>query len=196
MSASDQHKGGAGRSRTRLDPEERRHQIIEAAIRAFGGKDPGDVSFEAVAEAAGVSRSLVYTYFGDRGRLFAAAYVHALSVLDEEIDAALGDVVDDRERLRLSMRSYLDFTRANPLMGNVITAAGSSRHPAVRDAVIARADFIARQLGTGPDGGLLISGVIGMLEAAGNHMLEHDDADTDELAELLTQVIWTGISSL
>lgn len=193
---SDQRKERSGRSRTRLDPEQRRQQIVEAAVHAFAGKDPAEVTFDAVAEVAGVSRGLVYTYFGDRGQLFAAAYVHSLQVLDDHIEGSLAGAFDDRERLRLTMRAYLAFTRAHPEMGNVIAVAGSSRHPAVRDAVSARSEHIARQLGTGPGGELLISGVIGMLEAAATHMLEHADTDDEELAEVLTQVIWTGISSL
>ena len=60
------------RSRTRLDPAVRRRQIAEAAARVFAEHDPSEVSFELIADEAGVSRSLVYSYFGDRGSLFAA----------------------------------------------------------------------------------------------------------------------------
>ena len=58
----------------RLDPATRRALLVEAASGVFRGRDPSDVSFEEVAEAGGVSRSLVYAYFGDRGGLIAAVY--------------------------------------------------------------------------------------------------------------------------
>lgn len=192
---SEQSKGSPERSRTRLDPEERRHQIIDASIEAFSGKDPAEVTFEAIADAAGVSRSLVYSYFGDKGQMFAAAYEHAVRSFDACLDAALEGVVGDRERLDAAMRSYLEFARDRRDMWNVIAAAGTARHEAVREAVAARSQIVAERLGDTSDGGLLVSGVIGMLEAAANHMIDND-ADADKLAELLSQVVWTGISSL
>lgn len=192
---SEHPTGGRDRSRTRLDPEERRSQIIAASIQAFSGRDPAEVSFESIAEAAGVSRSLVYSYFGDKGQLFASAYEHALRCFDTKLDADLEGVHGDRERLDRAMRTYLTFAREHRDMWNVISTAGTARHEAVREAVAARSLLVAQRLGDTSDGGLLVSGVIGMIEAAATHMLDND-ADADELADLLAQVVWTGISSL
>ncbi len=58
--------------RTRLDPDTRRRSIVQAASEVMLGHDPMEVSIELVAEAAGVSRALIYNYFGDRGGLLAA----------------------------------------------------------------------------------------------------------------------------
>lgn len=192
---SEPPKDSAGRSRTRLDPEERRNQIVEAAISAFAGKDPTEVSLEAVAEAAGVSRSLVYTYFGDRGHLYAAAYERALELLDAQLRADLSGVVGDRERLTTAMRTYLEFARVRQAHWNVIVAASTARHAPVREAVAQRSIRVARRIGDDSEGGLLVSGVMGMLDAAASHMVDHA-ADTEEMAEMLSQVVWSGISSL
>jgi len=80
---------GTQRPRTRLDPEIRREQIVEAAERVLKGRDPGDVTFEEIAEEAGVSRALVYNYFGDKGGLIAAVYLRSLRRLDEELSRAV-----------------------------------------------------------------------------------------------------------
>jgi AcrR family transcriptional regulator len=184
------------RSRTRLDPTVRRRQIAEAAARVFADRDPADVSFEAVAEEAGVSRSLVYSYFRDRGSLFAAAYTCELSRLDDEIDGALESLGSDRERLGRAVGSYLSFAWRHRKEWELIASASGSRHPAVREAVEARIDHIASSLGGTPEARLLVRGVIGMLEAAAVHTLEHHDVSPDELGDLLTQVIWAGVSSL
>ncbi len=184
------------RSRTRLDPAVRRQQIAEAAARVFAEHDPSDVSFEAVAEEAGVSRSLVYSYFGDRGSLFAAAYNHEQARLDREIDGALESLGSDRERLAGAVRAYLEFAWVHRKEWELIASAGASRHPAVREAVDARTEQIARSLGGTPEARLLVRGVIGMLEAAAVHTLDQDDVDPEALAELLTQVIWAGVSSI
>lgn len=184
------------RSRTRLDPAVRRQQIAEAAARVFAEHDPSEVSFEAVADEAGVSRSLVYSYFGDRGSLFAAAYTHELARLDERIDGALESLGSDRDRLERAVSAYLDFAQRHRNAWELIASAGASRHPAVREAVDARTDRIAATLGGSAEARLLVRGVLGMLEAAAVHSLEHEEVSLDGLAALLSQVIWAGVSSL
>ena len=63
-------------------PAVRRHQIVEAAAQLFEGRDPTEVPFEEIADAAGVSRALVYNYFGDRSGLLAAVYLHLFEAMD------------------------------------------------------------------------------------------------------------------
>jgi len=183
-------------ARTRLDPAARRRQIVEAAARVFASHDPSDVSFELIAGEAGVSRSLVYAYFGDRGSLFAAAYDHELEELDAEIDGALESLGSDRERLARAVSAYLGFAFRHRSSWPLIASASSSRHPAVREALQARTDRIAASIADTPEARLLVRGVIGMLEAAAVHTLENEDTDHEALAALLTQVIWDGVSSL
>ena len=76
--------------RTRLDPEVRRELILDAAEEVFRSRPPSEVTFESVADAAGVSRALVYNYFGDRSGLLAAVELRSLERLDRRLRAALG----------------------------------------------------------------------------------------------------------
>lgn len=188
--------GARQRSRTRLDPAVRRRQIAEAAARVFSEHDPSEVSFELIADEAGVSRSLVYSYFGDRGSLFAAAYNHELERLDAEIDGALESLGSDRERLAHAVSAYLGFAWKHRTSWQLITSASSSRHPAVREAIQARIERIAASVSDTPEARLLVRSVIGMLEAAAIHTLENESTDPESLAALLTQIIWDGVSSL
>lgn len=162
----------------------------------FAEHDPSEVSFEAVAEAAGVSRALVYSYFGDRGSLFAAAYTHELAQLDAAIGDALEPSSSDRELLASAVAAYLRFATRHRKEWELIVSASASRHPAVREAVLARTAELARHLGGTPEARLLVRGVTGMLEAAALHALENDEVELPVLSELLTQVIWGGVSSV
>lgn len=184
------------RSRTRLDPAVRRRQIAEAAARVFSEHDPGEVSFEQIAEEAGVSRSLVYSYFGDRGSLLAAACNHELERLDTGIDRALESFGSDRDRLARAVGAYLEFAWRHRSSWQLLTSASTSRYPEVRQAIQARTDRIADSLTDAPEARLLVRSVIGMLEAAAIHTLEREGTEPAAVAELLTQVIWDGVSSL
>lgn len=63
-----------GRAYRRLSVEERRTQLLGAALTLFAHRSPDEVSLDEVAAVAGVSRPLVYRYFpGGRQQLYEAA---------------------------------------------------------------------------------------------------------------------------
>ncbi|WP_225834845.1 TetR/AcrR family transcriptional regulator [Streptomyces sp. NK08204] len=71
----------------RLSVEERRRQLLEAALTLFAHRAPEDVSLDDVAEAAGVSRPLVYRYFpGGKQQLYEAALGSAAEELTRCFD--------------------------------------------------------------------------------------------------------------
>src|SRR3954470_10083076 len=100
----------APRARTRLDPEVRREQILDATELVLADRDAGEITFERSGEAAGVSRGLVYNYFGDKAGLLAAVYVRNLDRLFDALDGPLraGDSSPD-QRLRAVIEAYLRF---------------------------------------------------------------------------------------
>ncbi|MFD7864757.1 TetR/AcrR family transcriptional regulator [Streptomyces sp. NPDC059783] len=62
------------RAYRRLSVEERRTQLLGAALTLFAHRAPDEVSLDEVASVAGVSRPLVYRYFpGGRQQLYEAA---------------------------------------------------------------------------------------------------------------------------
>jgi len=79
--------------RRRLDPEERRNEILAVAARAFASNPYDEVHIDAVAREAGASRALVNHYFRDKRGLFLAV---ARTVVDR-VPAALRDDLTDRD---------------------------------------------------------------------------------------------------
>ncbi|MFD0380829.1 TetR/AcrR family transcriptional regulator [Streptomyces sp. NPDC127112] len=71
------------RAYRRLSVEERRAQLLDAALSLFAHRAPEEISLDDVAEAAGVSRPLVYRYFpGGKQQLYEAALRSAADVLE------------------------------------------------------------------------------------------------------------------
>ena len=182
--------------RSRLDPEERRAQIVAVAAEVFRGRDPASVRFDEIAQAAGVSRSLVYAYFSDRGELIAAVHLHLLSDLDAELSALLADVPVDEARLGSVVRHVLELAERNADSWRLFAAAGAVQHPAVQAARRDRCQRIADTWGGGPAHRLLARGIVGMLEAAATEWLEHRACSIDEAASILTRALWHGVSRL
>jgi AcrR family transcriptional regulator len=183
--------GGKARTR-RLDPAARRAQILGAAAQVFRRRHPAEVRFEEVAAAAGVSRSLVYAYFGDRGGLMAAVYLHSLHDFDEELSQLLGDVPVDEERFAALVRSYLRLVEANADTWRLFAAAGALDHPEVQRARRTRTQRIADTWGGDGGARLLATGLIGLLESAATEWLASNACSLDEATALLAEAAWNG----
>ncbi|MFI1394995.1 TetR/AcrR family transcriptional regulator [Streptomyces sp. NPDC020681] len=73
----------ATRAYRRLSVEERRTQLLAAALTLFAHQPPDEISLDDVAEAAGVSRPLVYRYFpGGKQQLYETALRSAADELE------------------------------------------------------------------------------------------------------------------
>lgn len=169
---------------------------MEAAAAVFRGRDPNEVSFEEVAEAGGVSRSLVYAYFGDRGGLIAAVYLHDLARLDAELGRALDERLPDEVQLRRIIRRYLRFARDHEAAWNLMTAAGVLQHPAVQGARRARVERIAQTWGDAPAARLIARSVVGLLEAGAQDWIDHRDCGLEKATDVLLAVLWDGLAGL
>jgi AcrR family transcriptional regulator len=184
-------------ARTRLAPELRRAQIVEAAIEVFAGREPSEVTFEEIADAAGVSRALVYNYFGDRGGLVGAVCLRCFEQLDEAISPAFDPALRPAEQAREWVRRYLQFSIDHPGPWAMISSAAASQHPAVQDARQQRLDTISERWGGTPEARLIAAAVGGMLQAG---VTEHDAAgeplEFDRLVDLLSVLAWKGLSRL
>ena len=100
-------KPGDGRA-TRWDShrEERRGELVEAAVRAIDRHGP-DVSMAAIAIEAGVSKPVLYRYFSDKDQLHAAVgQWGADEVLSRVVPALLRDA-PIRERIERAVAAYL-----------------------------------------------------------------------------------------
>jgi AcrR family transcriptional regulator len=180
--------------RVRLDPEARRAQIVDAAYELLETHGVGAMAVDEVADAAGVSRSLVYTYFGDRDGLVAEVYQRVLQRLADEVPG-FADGAYDRGAVTTRIASCLRFARAHPAAWRLLVTDSVRRHPAV---VQARAAKIAR-LTAGLDGArvpLVADAVWGLVEAGVLHWVEQPNVDIDQAADVLATTLWSGLAKL
>ena len=72
---------------TRLPRAEREQQVLAAARHLFAERGYGQVTMDDVAAAVGVTKPLLYTYFGNKERLY-------LECMRPAADALLGTVIE------------------------------------------------------------------------------------------------------
>ncbi|MFJ9207721.1 TetR/AcrR family transcriptional regulator [Streptomyces sp. NPDC102264] len=137
----------------RLSVEERRTQLLDAALGLFAHRAPEEVSLDDVAVAAGVSRPLVYRYFsGGKQQL----YEEALRSAADELERCFTEppVGPPTERLGRVLDRYLAFVDQHDTGFSALLRGGSvcetSRTTAIVDEVRrAAAEQILLHLGTG-----------------------------------------------
>lgn len=96
----------------RLDTATRRQQLLATGAALFATQPYDEVWVDDVARTAGISRGLLYHYFGSkRGFLSAVVEQEAATLLAvTEPD----DRLPPPERLRAVLDAYLDYVRAHP----------------------------------------------------------------------------------
>ena len=97
--------------RTRLTPDERRSQLLDLGVRLLATRSLDELSIDLLAEEAGISRGLLYHYFGNKHAFHEAVVRRAA----DDLIAQTAPPVDGEphERLLISVTAYLDYVVAN-----------------------------------------------------------------------------------
>ena len=141
-------------ARGRLQSSARRDALLDAAVALVRTKGVREVSMEAVAEHAGVSRPLVYKHFANRDELLAAAYRREASKLHGELASEVAVAGNVEEMYRALLRGSIRATVERGQIFTALRAAGgwnrdirTEQRSRDRDTVRAFAAVAARQYG-------------------------------------------------
>lgn len=181
-------------ARQRLDLDARRAQLIELGLELFAERSYEEISIHEIAQAAGISKGLLYHYFANK-RDF---YVATVRVAAERFRVAVQPDPDlaPLERARQGLERYLAFvdTRARAFRSLMSSGIGvdpevaaiveSTRH-AIVDRMLADAGFATPP----PRVRTLARAWIGAVEAASLDWLEHRDLERDALVNLLVAML-------
>jgi AcrR family transcriptional regulator len=179
------------RGRRRLSVDERRDELIEAALELFSRRPPEEISIDDVAAAAGASRALVYHYFGGKQELYVAALRSAASQLGELLKPPTEGT--PLERLALSLKRYFDFVEDHApgylamLRGGPASRSGELGEivESVRAILL---DRILKEMGLSSPSPILritLRSWMAGVETAALDWLEHKDIPRAELEALL-----------
>jgi len=119
---------------SRLDPQERREQILDAANALFAERAYDEVSIEDIASSAGVTRGLVHHYFGGRKEVYIGLLERLGAQREQELRPPKGRSA--RARVADSVSRWLDWTDANRMIWLATISHGEDiADPEVRHVV-------------------------------------------------------------
>src|SRR3954452_7264615 len=140
--------GHMSTTRVRMSPDSRREQLIELGVRLLASSSLEDLSIETLAEEAGISRGLLYHYFGGKQQFHtavvrrAADNLFAVTAPDGEGTAL--------EQLGGSLARYVDYVVEN-YQGYVSLVRGAAGgHRGLREIYEESREALTGRLFEGP----------------------------------------------
>jgi len=97
--------------RVRMSPETRREQLLDLGTRLLADRPLEAISIELLADEAGISRGLLYHYFGSLQEFHVAVVRRAVE--DVYAITAPRGVGDPLEQLAVSLGAYVDYVSEN-----------------------------------------------------------------------------------
>ncbi|MCD5346535.1 TetR/AcrR family transcriptional regulator [Agromyces sp. H3Y2-19a] len=187
--------------RARLSPDERRAQLIALGVAALAEHPLGELNIERLAADAGVSRALLFHYFGSRHGFQRELVKTARDsmLLATEPDQSLAPL----PRLTDTLRRTVGFVRAHGGTFFSLVRGPASGDPQIREVVeqarvlqTERVVVLFRELGVEPSSKLRIGlrGWLAFTEQALVDAALADELGDDEIVELLEHAL-RGIAS-
>jgi AcrR family transcriptional regulator len=181
-------------TRTRLDPEERRAQLIALGVQMLATRTLDALSVEDIAREAGISRGLLFHYFASKQEFHVeVARAAAQQLLDRtQPDATLAPV----DALRDGIGAFIGYVEENPDNYKSLVrgaASGDEQMRAIFDATRAtmaqRVVDVVAALGfeLSPRAQLAVHGWVAYCEECTIRWIDTRTVSRAELQEMLTK---------
>jgi AcrR family transcriptional regulator len=190
---------------TRMPAAERRAQLLDVALSVFGEQGFHDTSMNDIADAAGVTKPVLYQHFGSKRALFLEVLREVGGRLRDAVGKATATAVSPHQQVEFGFRAYFTWV-AQTRGGFDVLFAGETRRDRefVSEALNVEteiADVIAELIVV--DGldeehrRLLAYAIVGLAETTSRHWLANDlDASADVLAQQCADLAWAGLRGL
>ncbi|MDP9073294.1 MAG: TetR/AcrR family transcriptional regulator [Actinomycetota bacterium] len=195
---------------SRLPAPRRRRQLLDVAVSVFADKGFHATSMDEVAEAAGVTKPVLYQHFSSKRQLYLELLEEVGSRLVEAVTTAVGAANSPRRQVEAGFGAYFQFVGRQTSAFRLLFGSGSRRDEEFNDAVRRVEDVIADAVAAlieadlAPDHRQLLGyGIVGLAEVASRHWVSTWDADgsdrsdrgeeADRLARRMSEVAWAGL---
>lgn len=195
----------------RVPREVREREMLRAATRVFSDRGYHDASMDEIAERAGISKPMVYAYFGSKEALYVACIRAAGESLMESIAGAAAGALSAEQRVwEGSLALFRFVARQRDAWRVLYREASAAGGPSAAQVAGMRRDVIrlvARLLSeraaavdgdaAGVDGmEPLAYAIVGAGESLANWWSEHPDEPPERLAAHLMDLAWIGLSGV
>jgi AcrR family transcriptional regulator len=185
----------------RLPAQQRRAQLLAVATEVFAERGFHATSMDEVAEAAGVTKPVLYQHFPSKRALYRELLDDVDAQLVSSLVAATTSASTGRERVQEGFAAYFRFVATNRAAFRLLFGASvrnDAEFAVVAERTIERvADLVADliEIDAAPEHrSVLAHAIVGMAEATSRRLGSEDtDEDPDRLASWLAEMAWFGL---
>ena len=186
---------------SRLPAARRRRQLLDVALEVFAATGFHQTSMEDVADAAGVTKPVLYQHFGSKREL----YLELLEDVGGQMMAAVAKAVasarNPHQQVEAGFGAYFRFVEAHESAFRLLFGSGARRDEEFADAVRRVESSVADEIAVlieadiDPDHRrLLAHGLVGLAEATSRQWVATGrEVDTDVLIRRTAQLAWAGL---
>ncbi len=212
--ADDNVSRAAATGGRRLTADARRRQLFEVALSLFAKHGYAAATMDDIAEAAGVTKPLVYQHFESKRAL----YLELMDVFSRElvtsIIKATANAQGPRQQVEQGFAAYFELMLGNEEAFRLLYGRDAPDDPELGESLRRVEETLAQAIDSLIDAGLdpehrllLAHAVVGMAEGASRHWLDARRADADgrqptederdaeakRLATRLADFAWAGL---
>ena len=194
----------------RLTAEQRRHQLLAVALELFAHRGYRATTMDDIAEAAGVTKPLLYQHFSSKRAL----YLELVDSIAKDLLTAVGRGVAQadgpRQQVELGFAAYFRLVVSHEAEFRLLYGRDHADDQELGRALRTVEDAIAEAIDPLIDAGLdadhrrlLAYGIVGMAEGASRRfMAQRPDSETEleeeaqKLARRMADLAWAGLRSV
>lgn len=190
----------------RLPAAARRRQLLDVALAEFAEQGYNGVSMDQVAEAAGVTKPVLYQHFHSKRALYLELVDDVADSLADAVLKATADAASPREQVEAGFRVYFRFVTEHRDAFRLLFMADSRRDRDLTDALLRVEEAFAHTVAemieveglSDADRLLLARGIVGIAEVTSRHTLTEatPDTDPDATAHRVANLAWAGLRGI
>ena len=188
----------------RLPRDERRAQLLSAALEVFTAAGYHSAAMDEIADRAKVSKPVLYQHFPSKLELYLAVLDLHIDSLVFAIQKAIAQHRSNADRVKATVEAYFGFIDSEGEAFRLLFESDMSLEPQVRerlnrmtyDCAAAVSAVISIDTGLAKEESMMLAvGLIGIVPTTARHWLDRDGKiDRTRATELVMNLIWRGIS--
>jgi AcrR family transcriptional regulator len=189
----------------RLPRDQRRIQLLDAASQVFASKGYHAAAMDDIADAAGVSKPVLYQHFPSKLDLYLALLDQSCDRLVEVLEEALASTDENADRVVATVAAFYEFISSESgdfrfVFESDLTADGAVQqrlsrvNAAISDAI---AGVIAEDTSLPPpQAKLLAVSLVGIAQVSARYWISSGTSaiTLEEAKHLVSNLAWRGIS--
>ena len=187
---------------TRLPAPERRRQLLDVALDEFARRGYHETSMNDVADAAGVTKPVLYQHFGSKRELYLELLQDVGGRLERDIADATAGARGPREQVEVGLAAYFRFVAGEQAAFQLLFGGGTRRDDEfmevatrVEASIAAFTAELIRIEGLDPaHRTLLAHGLVGAAEGTSRHWVANGlEPSAERLAAQVADLLWAGL---